>query len=441
MTKPLVAVVGRPNVGKSTFFNHVAGRRISIVDDMPGITRDRIYTEADWCGHIFDMVDTGGIESANNDSIVQGMQIQTEIAVETSDVILFIVDGRSGVQAADKEIANDLRKSGKPVIVAVNKCDTPGQFPLSAYEFYELGLNEVYPISSLHGLGIGDILDAIVAYFPDPTYEPEESPAIRVAIIGKPNVGKSSLINRLTGEERAIVSDIPGTTRDAIDSTLETDNGTFILVDTAGMRRKSKVNDDVEHFSVVRAVNVIERADVCVLMISAESGVTEQDTKIAGLAHNAGRAVVIAVNKWDLEKQKNQARKLFMHQIRTRLQFMDYAPIIFMSVKTGQKVDELLDQVRLVYDMATYRVPTGVLNDVIGDAQIMTPAPSYKGRRLKIRYATQSSVQPPTFVLFVNSTELLHFSYERYLENQLRSNFDFTGTPIRLILKGPKKEK
>lgn len=439
--KPLLAVVGRPNVGKSTFFNYVAGKRISIVDDTPGVTRDRIYTEAEWCGHSFNMVDTGGIEPSTADEILKSMREQAETAIATADVILFMVDSRSGVQAADEVIAGMLRKSGKPIVVAVNKCDTPGPFPAEAYEFYNLGLGDVFPVSSVHGIGMGDLLDEVVKHFPAPEEEEEEDRAIRVAIIGKPNVGKSSLVNKLTGESRSIVSDIAGTTRDAIDSELVTDEGEFVLIDTAGMRKKSRINDDIEHYSILRAVGAIERCDVCVIMISAESGITEQDTKIAGMAHNAGKASIILVNKWDLVTKDNKTVDLFTAQIKDRLPFMDYAPVIFISAKSGQRVDRVLKEVKAAYDMATYRVPTGVLNDVIGEAQTLTPPPSYKGKRLKIRYATQVAVRPPTFVLFVNNVELLHFSYERYLENRLRRQFGFEGTPIVLKLRGPQKEE
>ncbi len=443
MRRGIAAVVGRPNVGKSSFFNYLAGERISIVDDTPGVTRDRIYTRVEWLDREFTLIDTGGLEPESEDVILKQMRIQAEIAIEMADVILLMVDAKTGLQPADSDIAAILRKSGKPVLVVVNKCDVPGEPPLSFYDFYQLGFEDQYAISSAHGLGIGDLLDKVLEFMPAPDSEEEEDQTIRVAIIGKPNVGKSSLVNRMVGSERAIVSDIPGTTRDATDTPIENEYGSFILVDTAGMRRKSKIDDQLERYSIMRATAAIEKANVCVLLIDGTEGPTEQDTKIAGLAHNAGKGIIIAVNKWDLPAEEKAATA---EELKLRIQetfaFMPYAEILFISAQTGLKVKQLFATIVEVSESCRKRVPTGRLNDLIGEAQQMLQAPGYKGRRLKISYATQVAVEPPTFVFFVNSVDLLHFSYERYLENQLRRAFGFTGTSIRFILreKGKKEQ-
>lgn len=435
----LVAVVGRPNVGKSSFFNYMAGQRISIVDDRPGVTRDRIYTQVEWLGHHFSLIDTGGIEPRADDVILSQMRIQAEIAIETADVILFMVDVREGLTANDQEIASILHKSGKPVIIAVNKADTPGIPPPATYDFYQLGFSDVFPISSTHGLGMGDMLDRITEQLPVRSEE-EEDGRIHVAIVGKPNVGKSSLLNRLLGQERAIVSDIAGTTRDAIDTPVTNEWGDFVLIDTAGMRRKSRINDDIERYSIIRATTAIDRADVVVHLIDAEEGISEQDTKIAGLAHNGGKAVIVAVNKWDLIEKDTSTMDTFTRNIREKLSYMPYAELIFISALTGQRTGKLFESFRHVYDEASIRISTGVLNEIIGEALTMVQAPSYKGKRLKINYATQVAVRPPVFVLFVNDSNLLHFSYERYLENQIRRHYPFTGSPIRFLLRERKKD-
>lgn len=435
-----VAVVGRPNVGKSSFFNYMAGQRISIVDDTPGVTRDRIYTRVEWLGNRFSLIDTGGIEPRADDVILTQMRIQAEIAIETADVILFMVDVREGLTANDHEIAAMLHKSGKPVVVAVNKSDVPGRVPPETYDFYQLGFADVFPISSTHGLGIGDLLDRVTETLPVKD-ESDEDTRIHVAIVGKPNAGKSSLLNRLLGEDRAIVSEIAGTTRDAIDTPVSNEWGSFVLIDTAGMRRKSRINDDIERYSIIRATTAIDRADVVVHVIDAEDGISEQDTKIAGLAHNGGKAVIIAVNKWDLIEKDTHTMDTFTNEIRETMSFMPYAELLFISALTGQRTGRLFELFRSVYDEASQRISTGVLNEMIGEAQTMVQAPSYKGKRLKISYATQVAVRPPVFVLFVNDIKLMHFSYERYLENQIRRHYPFTGTPIRFILREKKKDE
>ncbi len=442
MRRGIVAIVGRPNVGKSSFFNYLAGERISIVDDTPGVTRDRIYTQVEWLDREFTLIDTGGLEPESEDVILKQMRIQAEIAIETADVILLMVDAKEGIHPADADIATILRKSGKPVLVAVNKCDVPGDPPLTFYDFYQLGFETMHAVSSAHGLGIGDLLDDILNFLPSPEETEEDDGTIRVAIIGKPNVGKSSLVNRMVGHERAIVSDIPGTTRDATDTPIENKHGNFILVDTAGMRRKSRIDDQLERYSIMRATAAIEKANVCVLLIDGSEGPSEQDTKIAGLAHNAGKGIIICVNKWDLpaEDRAETAEEL-KRQIQETFAFMPYAQILFISALTGLKVEQLFATITEVFANCRKRIPTGRLNDLIGEAQQMLQAPGYKGRRLKISYATQVAVEPPTFVLFVNSIDLLHFSYERYLENQVRRAFGFGGTSIRFILREKGKKE
>jgi GTP-binding protein len=439
--RPVVAVVGRPNVGKSTFFNYIAGKRISIVEDTPGVTRDRIYAEAEWRNRKFILIDTGGIEPYSKDIIMQQMKIQAEVAIETADVILFMVDAKEGITATDREVANMLRKSSKPTILVVNKVDNVGNPPSEVYEFYNLGMGEFEIISSIHGLGMGDLLDEIYKYFPEEDQEQQDDTTIKVAVIGKPNCGKSSLVNKLLGEERVIVSDIPGTTRDAIDTYLEKGDDKYIFIDTAGIRRKSKVTENIERYSTLRSWTAVERADVCLMMIDATEGVTEQDTKIAGYAHEQGKATIIVVNKWDLIEKQTGVLESYKKEITDKLRFMTYAPILFISAKTGQRIDRIFELVRYVTDQATLRISTGMLNDVLNEAIAMVQPPSDKGKNLKIYYMTQVSVKPPTFVIFVNSIELMHFSYERYLENQLRRNFGFEGTPIRFLLREKDKNK
>ena len=442
MAKPVVAIVGRPNVGKSTFFNYVIGKRISIVDDTPGITRDRIYGEAEWRSRKFTLIDTGGIEPYASDSILKQMRMQAELAIDMADVILLMVDAKDGLTASDSEVANMLRKTSKPVIIAVNKVDNIGEPPAEIYEFYNLGLGEVFPISSSHGLGIGELLDEVYKYFPEETDEDEDEEVIKVAVVGKPNTGKSSLVNRILNEERVIVSDIPGTTRDAIDTFTEIDGQKYIFIDTAGIRRKSRVSENIERYSNIRAWSAIDRADVCLIMIDSTQGDTEQDTKIAGYAHEAGKASIIVVNKWDLIEKETGTYESFRESIKERFSFMDYAPIEFISAKTGQRVNKLFPMIQEVYRQASKRIPTGMLNDVINDAVAMVQPPSDKGKQLRIYYTTQVSVKPPTFLIFVNDAELMHFSYLRYIENSLRSSFGFEGTPLRLITRErDKKDK
>ncbi|MGE5613520.1 MAG: ribosome biogenesis GTPase Der, partial [Bacillota bacterium] len=433
MAKPAAVIIGRPNVGKSTFFNYICGRRISIVDDTPGITRDRIYGEAEWRNRKFILIDTGGIEPYSEDEILQQMRRQAEIAIELADVILFMVDAKEGMTASDKEIADMLRKSLKPVIVVANKADSVGETPPEIYEFYNLAVGEVMPVSSIHGLGMGDLLDEVFKYFPEEDEGDYEEEVIKVAVIGKPNSGKSSLINRLTGEERSIVSDIPGTTRDTVDTFMEHGPDKFVLVDTAGIRRKSKITGNIEKYSVLRSWRAIERSDVCIIMIDARDGVTEQDAKIAGYAHEQGKASIIAVNKWDLVEKETGTLEKYQKTVYETLSFMQYAPVMFISAKTGKRVDKLMDMVKYVYTQASFRVSTGMLNDLLNEATAMVQPPSDKGKRLKIYYGTQAAVRPPTFVIFVNSMDLFHYSYERYIENQLRRSFGFSGTPIRII--------
>lgn len=434
--KPIVAIVGRPNVGKSTLFNKITGKRISIVEDIPGVTRDRIYYEASWNGREMLLVDTGGIEPKTGDLILKHMRLQAEIAIATADVIIFMCDIRAGLTADDRDIATKLLKSGKPVIPCVNKIDSVGMPPLEFYEFYGLGFDEdPIPLSSLHGTGSGDLLDRVVSYFPPEDEDDDEEKPIAVAVIGKPNAGKSSLINRITGENRLIVSDIAGTTRDATDTRVENSFGVFNFIDTAGIRRQSKIDDKIEKYSVMRAKLAVERADVCIVMIDAVQGITEQDEHIAGLAHEAGKAVVVCVNKWDLIEKNNKTTSDFTSKIKTALSYMDYASLMFISAETGQRIDKLFEEIVRVYNESKKRVTTGVLNDMLSDAVARVQPPSDKGRRLKIYYMTQNGVQPPTFVIFCNDSRLFHFSYQRYIENCIREVFGFKGTPIRIIIR------
>ncbi len=436
MSKPIVAIVGRPNVGKSTLFNKLIGERRSIVEDTPGVTRDRIYADAEWNDRRFLLIDTGGIEPKTDDTILKQMRNQAEIAIATADCIIFLCDIRSGLVADDREIAVMLKKSGKPVILAVNKIDRVGDVPFEFYEFYELGFEEEpIALSSLHGSGTGDLLDAVLDKCPADDGEEDESTVINVAVIGKPNAGKSSIINRMCGEERVIVSDIAGTTRDATDTRVENEHGIYNFIDTAGIRRHSKVEDRIEKFSVLRANMAVERADVCLLMIDGKDGVTEQDEKIAGIAHEAGKAVIIVINKWDAVEKDNNTVNAYTKNIRTALSYMPYAPIIYVSALTGQRVAHIYEMINNVYAEAHKRVSTGMLNDLLSDATTRVQPPSDKGKRLKIYYMTETSVAPPTFVVFCNSEELFHFSYRRYLENCLRDTFGFAGTPIRMVIR------
>ena len=435
MSKPIVAVVGRPNVGKSTLFNKLCGQRLAIVEDTPGITRDRIFANCEWNGHDFLLVDTGGIEPKATEGILAHMREQAQIAIDTADCIIMVVDVRNGLTASDEDVAHMLRRSHKPIILAVNKCDNVGQTPMELYEFYNLGFDEVMPISSVHGHGTGDLLDACVQYFPPEDEEEEDDDAIKVAVIGKPNAGKSSLVNKILGEERVIVSNVAGTTRDAIDSRFTNAQGSFVFIDTAGIRRKSKVEESVEKYSVLRATMAIERSDVCLIMIDATEGVTEQDTKVAGLAHEAGKASIIVVNKWDLIEKDDKTMDRMREDIRRDLSYMTYAPILFISAKTGQRVDRLFELITYVSNQASTRITTGMLNNVLADAQTRVQPPTDKGRRLKIYYMTQIGVKPPHFVIFCNDARLFHFSYQRYLENQIREVFGLNGTPIRITIR------
>ena len=436
MSKPIVAIVGRPNVGKSTLFNKIIGERRSIVEDTPGVTRDRIYAEAEWCEKSFLLIDTGGIEPKSEDTILKQMRNQAEVAIATADCIVFMCDIRAGLLADDKDIAIMLKKSGKPVILCVNKVDRIGELPYEFYEFYELGFErEPIAISSLHGTGSGDLLDAILEECNFDEDDDKDEGVINVAVIGKPNAGKSSIINRMCGEERVIVSDIAGTTRDAVDTRVENSHGIYNFIDTAGIRRHSKVEDRIEKFSVIRANMAIERADVCLLMIDANDGVTEQDEKIAGLAHEAGKACIIVINKWDSIEKENNTVNQFNKEIRTALSYMPYAPIIYVSALTGQRCANIYEMINEAYLQANRRITTGMLNDLLNDAQNRVQPPSDKGKRLKIYYMTQTSVAPPTFVIFCNNEELFHFSYRRYIENCIRDTFGFEGTPIRMIIR------
>lgn len=440
MAKPVVAIVGRPNVGKSTLFNKIAGKRIAIVEDTPGVTRDRLYTDAEWNGITFTMIDTGGIEPVSTDHILTEMRNQAKIAIDTADVIVLVVDVREGMTATDKDVANMLIRSGKEVIVACNKCDSPGEPPLQLYDFYNLALGEPIPVSGVHGSGVGDLLDEICNHFPENIEEEEEEDLIKIAVVGKPNAGKSSLINRILGENRVIVSPIAGTTRDSIDTYYEKDGEKFLIIDTAGMRKRGKVEENIERFSVIRSLSAVDRADVVLIMVDATEGVTEQDTKIAGYAHEQGKACIICVNKWDLIEKDTKTMNNFRLEVQEGLSYMLYAPIIFISAKTGQRVDKIFEMAKYVANQSAMRVSTGMLNDVLNDATSRVQPPSDKGKRLKIFYITQASVKPPTFVIFVNDKKLAHFSYIRYLENQLRNTFGFEGTPIRFIIRERSKE-
>lgn len=430
MKKSIVCIVGRPNVGKSTLFNKIVGRRIAITEDKPGVTRDRIYAEGEWLGRYFTVVDTGGLEPEKDDIIMSNIKRQAEIAIDTADVILFVLDGLEGLTSTDKEIGNLLRKSGKNVVIACNKIDNFKR-PDEIYEFYELGLGEPMIISSEQGLGIGDLLDELIKFFPEEDNFESEEDLIRVSFIGKPNVGKSSLINKILGEERVIVTDIPGTTRDSIDNYFDYKDNKYVFVDTAGLRRKRSIYENIERYSVVRTLTSIDRSDLCVLVIDAVEGVTEQDSKIVGYAHDNGKSIIVAVNKWDLIKKENMTYREYEKDIREKLGFITYAPIIFISALTGQRIDKLLDLMEIVNNNYNLRISTGVLNDIINQAVLMNQPPSDKGKRCRIYYGTQVSVRPPKFVLFVRNKELMHFSYERYLENQIRNHFGFIGTPIQ----------
>ncbi len=435
MARPLVAIVGRPNVGKSMLFNRLVGQRLSIVEDKPGVTRDRLYAECEWCGRKFDIVDTGGIEPMTDSEILLFMREQAQIAINAADVIVLVTDIRTGVTAADKDVANMLLRSRKPVVLAVNKADSTGAEDPALYEFYSLGLGDPIAVSAVHGHGTGDLLDECVRYFPEAEEEDEEPDYVKVAVIGKPNVGKSSLINRILGEKRLIVSNVAGTTRDAVDTLFENENGKFMFIDTAGIRRKSKVDERIEKFSVMRAQLAIERADVCLIMIDARDGVTEQDTKIAGLAHEAGKASIIVVNKWDLVDKETGTMEKMRKDIMRDLSFMSYAPIVFISAMTGQRTDRLFELINFANDQSHMRITTGMLNNVLADAQARVQPPTDKGRRLKIYYMTQTGICPPNFVIFCNSRELFHFSYQRYIENQIRAVFGLEGTPIRIVIR------
>ena len=435
MAKPIVAIVGRPNVGKSTLFNKICGKRLSIVDDTPGVTRDRIYGNAEWNNRNFILIDTGGIEPDNDDIILSKMREQANLAIETAQVIVFVVDMKTGVTASDYDVAAMLQKSGKPVVLCVNKCDSIGKVSMNIYEFYNLGIGDPYPVSSVHGHGTGDLLDAIFEHLPEDNSQDEESEVIEVAVIGKPNAGKSSLINKISGEERAIVSNIAGTTRDAIDTLVENKFGKFNFIDTAGLRRKSRVDDQIEKYSVIRAQMAIERSNVCVIMIDGTEGFTEQDSKVAGLALEQGKACIIAVNKWDIVEKDGGTMDKYRKKLMQDFSFMSFAPIIFISAKTGQRLDRLFELVKYVHAQNSMRISTGMLNDILAQATARTQPPTDKGKRLKIYYTTQASTCPPTFVCFCNRAELFHFSYQRYIENQIRSTFGLEGTPVRFVIR------
>ncbi|MDO4831443.1 MAG: ribosome biogenesis GTPase Der [Clostridia bacterium] len=439
MSRPVVAVVGRPNVGKSTLFNKLIGKRLSIVDDTPGVTRDRIYGDCEWLGHNMLLVDTGGIEPYSDDVILSQMRRQAQLAIDSADVIILVTDVRSGVVATDMEVAAMLQKSGKPIVLCVNKCDKIGEVPADFYEFYNLGLGDPIAVSSVHGHGTGDLLDEVIKYFPEQDEDEYEEDTVKVAIIGKPNVGKSSLVNAISGENRAIVSDIAGTTRDSTDTIVENEAGKFVFIDTAGLRRKSKVEDQIEKYSVIRARMAVERADVCVIMIDATEGFTEQDSKVAGIAHDLGKACIIAVNKWDAVEKDGHTMDKERKKLMNDFSFMSYAPIIFISAKTGQRLDRLYELIKFVNEQNSMRISTGKLNDVLAAATARVQPPTDKGKRLKIYYMTQASTRPPTFVCFVNSKDLFHYSYQRYIDNQIREVFGLEGTPTRYVVREREK--
>ena len=441
MSKPIVAIVGRPNVGKSTLFNQIGKRRVSIVDDMPGVTRDRIYMDAEWLNHTFTMIDTGGIEFEDDDHILKSMRQQALVAMEEADVIVFVVDGRAGLTTADEEVGRMLRNTKKPVILAVNKIDSP-QLEAGVYEFYSLGLGEPMGIAASNSLGLGDLLDAVVAAFPENDGEDKEEDEISIAVIGRPNVGKSSIVNALIGENRVIVSNVPGTTRDAIDTHFVSDNIKFMLIDTAGMRRKGKIDEAIERYSVMRSLRAVDRADVVLMVINAEEGITEQDKKIAGYAHESGKGVIIVVNKWDVFPDKDDKSTLrFTEDLRDEIGFLQYAPVLYTSALTGQRIHRITELVKYVADQQSMRIQTSVLNELIRDAVSVNPPPSHRGKQLKIFFMSQADIQPPKFIIFVNDPELMHFSYLRFLENRLRESFGFEGTPLKLIVRGRKEEE
>ncbi len=439
--KPIVAIVGRPNVGKSTLFNKIVGRRLSIVEDTPGVTRDRIFGDGEWCGRTFSLVDTGGLEPASKDVLLTQMREQVQIAIDAASAIVFVTDLRSGVTATDQEVAQLLQKSGRPVVLCVNKCDSVGEPPAEFYEFYNLGLGDPVMVSSVHGHGTGDLLDRVLECLPEGAEEEPEGEIIKVAVIGKPNVGKSSLVNRVAGENRCIVSDIAGTTRDAVDMTIENQHGTFTFIDTAGLRKKSKVEDSIEYYSNLRAEMAVERADVCLILIDGTVGFTEQDSKVAGIAHEAGKGCIVCVNKWDAVEKDDKTMDQMRLKLSEDFSFMSYAPIIFISAKTGQRLDRMFELIKLAAMSNAMRVTTGALNDVLAQATARVQPPTDKGRRLKIYYMTQASTKPPTFVCFVNDHELFHFSYQRYIVNRIRETFGLVCTPVRLMIRDKKDEK
>jgi len=439
--KPIVAIVGRPNVGKSLLFNKLVGQRISIVEDTPGVTRDRIYADCEWLNHKFTLIDTGGIEPKTNDIILSQMKRQAEIAIDTADVIIFVTDIKTGMTAADNDVCTMLRKSNKPIILVCNKVDNPGQMPMELYEFYNLGIGEPYPVSAVNGLGLGDMLDEVVKFFPEEGINADDEKTIRIAVAGRPNAGKSSLVNKILGDNRVIVSDIPGTTRDAIDVSFEKDGNKYIFTDTAGLRKRGKIEENIEHYSAVRTLLAIDRSDVVLILIDPVEGVTEQDTKIAGYAHDQGKAIVVLVNKWDLVEKETNTMKNFRDNVKEGFGFMLYAPVEFISAKTGARLEKIFELVEMVHTQNNMRVSTGVLNDVLNDAILRVQPPTDKGKRLKIFYMTQVAVQPPTFVVFVNDKELAHFSYIRYLENQVRDAFGLDATPLKFIVREKNENK